>query len=186
LKFQTNLQNGGSFQIGKSFQFERLDDPFFIRNQIEVPPGDYNFDRWFVEFRSNRSALISGDVRFDTGELWDGTSKGARVGLTVKPHYKFVASAQLQWDRLRLQGGDLTTRLFNTRIEYRFSTKMFLSGLIQYNSDRGTVSSNIRFNFIHRPLSDIFLVYNEERSVDQQSSVNKSLTFKYTHMFDLF
>ena len=32
----------------------------------------------------------------------------------------------------------------------------------------------------------IFLVYNEERSVEQQGPVNKSLTFKYTHMFDLF
>lgn len=185
-KFQTNFQNGGSFQIGKSFRFERLDDPFFIRGQIEISPGDYDFDRWFVAFNSNRSALISGDVRFETGDFWNGTSKGARFSLTVKPHYKFSASAQLQWDRLRLQGGNLTTRLFNTRIEYRFSTKMFLSGLIQYNSDRRQVSSNIRFNFIHRPLSDIFLVYNEERSVEQRGPVNKSLTFKYTHMFDLF
>lgn len=185
-KFQTNFQNGGSFQIEKSFRFERLDDPFFIRGQIEISPGDYDFDRWFVAFNSNRSALISGDVRFETGDFWNGTSKGARFSLTVKPHYKFSASAQLQWDRLRLQGGNLTTRLFNTRIEYRFSTKMFLSGLIQYNSDRRQVSSNIRFNFIHRPLSDIFLVYNEERSVEQRGPVNKSLTFKYTHMFDLF
>ena len=186
LNFETTLQNGGSFQVGSTLRFERLDDPFFIRGQVEIAPGDYNFNRWFASFDSNRSAKVSGNVRYETGDFWDGTSKGVRVGLTVRPHYKFSASTQIQWDKLELQGGNLTTRLANLRLEYAFSTEMFLSGLIQYNSDRRQVSTNIRFNFIHRPLSDIFLVYNEERGVDQQGPVNKTLTFKYTHMFDLF
>jgi len=186
LNFQTNLQDGGSFQVGGIFRFERLDDPFFIRGNLEIAPGDYHFNRWFASFDSNRSAKVSGNVRYESGDFWDGTSKGVRATLTVRPHYKFSASAQLQWDKLKLQAGNLTTRLANLRLEYAFSTEMFLSGLIQYNSDRRQVSTNIRFNFIHRPLSDIFLVYNEERGVDQQGPVNKSLIFKYTHMFDLF
>ena len=185
-RFQTNFQNGGSFQMGQTSRFERLDDSFFIRGQIEVVPGDYNFNRWFAEFRSNPSATLSGNIRYESGDFWDGTSKGTRLGLTFRPHYKFSASAELRWDRLKLQGGNLTTRLLKTRIDYRFSTKMFLSALIQYNSDRRQVSTNLRFNLIHRPLSDIFLVYNEARSTEQQGPVDKSLAFKYTHMLDLF
>jgi hypothetical protein len=185
-KFQTSFQNGGSFQVGQISRFERLDDSFFISGQIEVLPGDYNFNRWFAQFSSNPSAHLSGNLRYETGDLWDGTSQGARLGLTLKPHYKFSASAELRWDKLKLQGGNLTTRLLNLRIEYAFSTEMFLSGLIQYNSDLRQTSTNLRFNFIHRPLSDIFLVYNEARSVEQQGPVDKSLAFKYTHMFDLF
>ncbi|MEE8349188.1 MAG: DUF5916 domain-containing protein [Acidobacteriota bacterium] len=185
-RFQTSFQNGGSFQVGQTSRFERLDDSFFIRGQVEVLAGDHSFNRRFAEFRSNPSAKLSGNIRYETGDFWDGTSKNARLGFTLRPHYKFSVSAELQWDRLRLQRGNLTTRLLNARIEYAFSTEMFLSALIQYNSDRGQTSTNLRFNLIHRPLSDIFLVYNEARSVEQQGPVDKSLAFKYTHMLDLF
>ena len=185
-QFQTTFEDGGFFQAGQTSRFERLDDSFFIRGQVEILPGDYNFNRWFVAFSSDRSATLSGNVRYETGDLWDGTSKGARLELIFRPHYKFSASAQLQWDRLKLLGGNLTTRLLNTHIEYRFSTEMFLSALIQYNSALRQTSTNLRFNLIHRPLSDIFLVYNEARSVEQQGPVDKSLAFKYTHMLDLF
>ena len=63
---------------------------------------------------------------------------------------------------------------------------MFLNALIQYNSDLRQVSSNIRFNLIHRPLSDIFIVYNEQRDAFQRGVADKALSIKYTHMLDLF
>jgi hypothetical protein len=72
------------------------------------------------------------------------------------------------------------------RLNYSFSTKMFVSALLQYNSDLRKVSSNVRLDLIHRPLSDIFLVYNEQRDSFQNGAVDRSVTFKYTHMLDLF
>jgi hypothetical protein len=38
--------------------------------------------------------------------------------------------------------------------------------LVQYNSLDEYFSSNLRINFIHRPGSDLFLVFTEERGVD--------------------
>ena len=185
LKFQISFEDGGSFQVGRVLRFERLDDPFFI-GPLEIVPGDYSFNRWFTEFRTNSSARLSGSVRYEAGDFWDGTSKGLQFNLSFKPHYKFTASGKFQWDGLKLRQGDLTTRLVNTRLEYSFNTHMFLSAFIQYNSELRQVSSNIRFNFIHRPLSDIFIVYNEDRATFQTGETDKSLTLKYTHMFDLF
>lgn len=186
LKFQTSLEDGGSFEVGRTLRFERLDEPFSIRQDLEIAAGDYHFNHWSTQFRSNPSASISGRVRYEVGNFWDGTRKGLLLSLALKPHYKFSVSAQLQWEKLKLQGGDFTTRLVNTRIEYSFSTEMFLSALIQYNSDLDEISTNLRFNLIHRPLSDIFIVYNEQRDTFGADTVNKSLTFKYTHMVDLF
>lgn len=180
-----SFEDGGNFQVGRVLRFERLDDSFFI-GPLEIVPGDYNFNRWFTQLSTNSSARLSGSVRYEAGDFWDGTSKGFQFNLSFKPHYKFTASGRFQWDDLKLRQGDLTTRLVNTRLEYSFNTHMFLSAFIQYNSDRREVSSNIRFNLIHRPLSDIFIVYNEERDTFQAGESNKSLTFKYTHMFDLF
>ena len=53
--------------------------------------------------------------------------------------------------------------LTTSRINYNFNTKMFLNALLQYSTDIHQLSSNIRFNVIHRPLSDFFFVYNEHR-----------------------
>ena len=185
LKFQISLEDGGSFQVGRTLRFEREDEQFFIGGQ-EIVSGDYNFNRWFTEFRSDTSDRISGSVRYETGDFWDGTSRGVRISLSFKPNYKFTASGRFQWDDLKLQQGNLTSRLINTRLEYAFNTQMFVSAFVQYNSERRQVSSNLRFNLIHRPLSDIFIVYNEERDSFQAGEADKSLTFKYTHMFDMF
>ena len=84
----------------------------------------------------------------------------------------------------KLSQGGVTTRLVNSRLDYSFNTQMFLSAFIQYNSERRQVSSNLRFNLIHRPLSDIFIVYNEERDAFQDGEADKSLTLKYTYMLD--
>ena len=66
---------------------------------------------------------------------------------------------------------------------YAFSTRMFLNGLVQYNSIFDEWNSNIRFRFIYRPLSDIYLVYNERRGADG-SLRDRALIAKFTYLFD--
>jgi len=185
-KFQLSLQDGGSLEIGRTLQFERLEESFSIRRNVEIAPGDYHFNHWFAAFNSNPSASVSGRIKYEAGDFWDGARKGLQLRLDLKPHYRFNASAQFRWDKLQLQQGDFSSRLVNTRLEYSFSTHMFLSALIQYNSDLHEISTNLRFNLIHRPLSDIFIVYNEQRDTFGTGELDKSLTFKYTHMLDVF
>ncbi len=183
LTFQTNFQDGGVFQLGRVLRFEREDTPFEIGG-LDLDPGDYHFNDWSIQYRSNPSSTLSGSVRYQTGDFWSGTRKGVQINLTYIPHYKFNITGRFQWDDLNLSQGDVTTRLVSTRLDYSFNTQMFLSAFVQYNSERRQVSSNLRFNFIHRPLSDIFIVYNEERDAFQDGEADKSLTLKYTYMLD--
>ena len=60
---------------------------------------------------------------------------------------------------------------------------MFLNALIQFNSITDEGASNIRFNIIHRPLSDIFIVYNDLRD-EQGRVVDRALIAKFTYLFD--
>jgi len=81
-----------------------------------------------------------------------------------------------------LPGGAFTTNLLSTRVIYGFSTRMFVNALIQYNTDARQWTSNIRFNLIHRPLSDFFLVYNEQRDTLSQALLGRTLIAKVTYM----
>jgi hypothetical protein len=72
--------------------------------------------------------------------------------------------------------------LATTRLNYNFSTKVFVNALLQYSTDSHQLSSNIRFNVIHRPLSDFFFVYNEHRDEHTGLMQDRSLIAKMTYM----
>ena len=55
------------------------------------------------------------------------------------------------------KGGEWLTPVTKRQGQFtRTTTTAFLNALIQYNSDTHQWTSNVRFNIIHRPLSDIF------------------------------
>jgi hypothetical protein len=61
----------------------------------------------------------------------------------------------------------------------------FLS-LFQYNRDTRQVSSNIRFQWIPKPRSDFFIVYNElDGDAPQFIRVNRSIAVKMNYSLTL-
>src|SRR5439155_27207947 len=95
---------------------------------------------------------------------------------------KFNATLNFTHNHISLADGHYATNLISTRLNYSFSTSVFLNALIQYNSDARQWSSNIRFKIIHRPLSDFFLVYNEHRNSLSGDLQDRSLIAKVTYM----
>ena len=94
----------------------------------------------------------------------------------------FNASFNLQINDIELSTGAFVSKLLTTRVNYSFNTKMFVNALLQYNSDSRQWSSNLRFNLIHRPLSDFFLVYNERRDDRTGDLVDRAVIAKMTYM----
>ena len=91
----------------------------------------------------------------------------------------------MDWTRedVDLPSGDFRTTLVTTRLNCSFTPQMFLDALIQYNSTVKEIASNIRFNFIYKPLSDLFLVYNERRSTTGEVR-ERALIAQFTYVFD--
>jgi len=84
---------------------------------------------------------------------------------------------------LRTPSAAFTAKLVTARTAYSFSTNMFLDSLLQYNTDVRQFNANIRFNLIHRPLSDLFVVYNEQQETDRPDvTPGRAVILKYTHM----
>ena len=93
----------------------------------------------------------------------------------------FNASINLQVNDIELSTGSFVSTLITSRINYNFNTKAFLNALIQYNNDSQTVSSNLRLNVIHRPLSDFFIVYNYLQD-DRTGRTDRALIVKVTYL----
>ena len=59
---------------------------------------------------------------------------------------------------------------------------MFCNALLQYATDTHQLSLNVRFDVIHRPLSDFFFVYNEHRDERLGVRQDRSIIAKLTYM----
>jgi hypothetical protein len=126
------------------------------------------------------SAVLTG------GGFWSGDQRSAQIALLFRPSYRLVVDAGLQRHdiSLRVPAHDFTTDLVTLRTGYSFSTKMFLDALLQWNTDIHQFNANIRFNFIHHPLSDLFVVYNEQQFTDRDTPPGRGVIIKYTRMLE--
>jgi hypothetical protein len=180
------LENGGYVEAAWNGRFERILEPFKIRPDQRFAPGTYGWNEYYLEIETNHSRKVSGSALITVGGFWNGTQKTSKAGLIVRPSYHLTFDMALQRNDIDLPFPmrAFVTNLATSRIGYAFSTRTFLDTLLQYNTDLKQLSANVRFDLIHRPLSDLFVVYNEQRLTDQLTPVNtgRGLIVKYTHM----
>jgi uncharacterized protein DUF5916/cellulose/xylan binding protein with CBM9 domain len=196
--FQLFFQDGASLEIHYDPQFDRLDKPFEIRKKplspaVTIPTGKYDFYFYSLELNSDPSKELVGTFALEKGTYYSGNRNTINLTGTFRPSYRFAVEPKYSLNRISLSGvlvngvagrsATFTSHLASSRISYYFSTRMYLSALLQYNSDREQLTSNIRFDLIHHPLSDLFVVYNEARDISGAAKTDKSFTVKYTHMF---
>ncbi|MSR36084.1 MAG: hypothetical protein EXR95_05485 [Gemmatimonadetes bacterium] len=75
--------------------------------------------------------------------------------------------------------------MFGGRVSYDLTTTLFGSALVQYDDQSGVVVSNVRLNWVHAPLSDLFLVYTERRASAGGAALDRRVTLNVTKLFAL-
>jgi len=179
-----NFQNSTFIEIGKNPSYEYLARPYPISpaKNISIPAGAYRYSEYFFLIRTDAGRRVSGNGRWAGGPFYTGYKHSYQAGATYRHSNKLTAAFSYAHNNISLHEGRFKTNLLSTRINYGFSTTMFLNSLIQYNSDTHQWSSNVRLNIIHRPLSDIFIVYNERRDSIGGGLVDRALIAKVTYM----
>jgi hypothetical protein len=181
--FFNNFQDGSSMEVGANSNVEVVRAPFTINSgRGRIEPGRYEFYEYFAFWNTNAAARFSVNSRFSTGDFYDGHRNAYTFGPSVRLNENLNASVNLQVNDIELSSGSFVSTLVTGRVNYSFNTKMFLNALLQYNSDTRQVSSNIRFNIIHRPLSDFFLVYNERRDERVGDLLDRAIVAKMTYL----
>jgi hypothetical protein len=104
-----------------------------------------------------------------------------------------VAGARLltevTWNRddITLPGGSFRNDLVPFKVSYAFTSLASLQGLIQYNRQTSSLSSNIRLALLDRSGTGFFVVYNDRRDTSPATVdevLGRSFVVKYTRLFD--
>jgi hypothetical protein len=177
------FENNGSLNFTANHTFDRLVRPFAIRPGVVLPLGDYRYTRYTASVNSgnNRKVGVSGNTSW--GEFWSGHNRTYTANLDIRPNYHLNLDLTYSRNEVTLPQGDFTTGLVGARLLYGFSPRVFFNAFLQYNQDTHQVSSNLRFNFTHHPLSDIYVVYNDRRDTTSGAVLERALILKVTNLF---
>jgi len=179
--------NDGAFsEISVNPKFQRIESPFRIARGIDpIPPGSYGWTEYQIRGLSDPSKPVSAGLSLIRGGLWSGTQRTVNADLTLRPSYRFFLETRLQRTQgdLDVPDAEFTKTFWTFRSNFSITTAMFVDALVQFDPGTEQINSNIRFNFIHHPLSDIFLVFNEQRfHTGEPIPPGRNVTLKGTWM----
>jgi hypothetical protein len=178
-----NFHDGSQIELVNNRTYERLDEPFQIRPGNFIPVGGYSWAEYAINYRSDRSKPLATSLSYRKGTFWNGDATIMRASLYVFRSPSFNAALSYNANRVDLPSGNFNADLTGLKVDYSFDPRKSLSAFVQYNNDTDRWITNIRFRLIHRPLSDIFVVYTDDNPVGARQSFRAFLV-KYTQTFE--
>ncbi len=180
-RFNIEFANSSTFQVSTNETFEHLRQRFA---RYSIPAGNYAYRDYGVSFNSDRSRVIGGRITYNFGDFWNGTQRSPGGDITFKPNYHWQIDTTYSHTDIKVPAGRFLTTLIGLKVLYAFNSRAFLNTFIQYNAANHQVSSNVRFNIIHHPLSDIYVVFNEHRNTMTGKVQDRGVAFKFTNLFN--
>lgn len=179
LGFGVLFLDGSTLSLGYDNNFERLAEPFSVYG-YDIPLGDYTENTASVSFTSSRARRFSGRINVSAGDYWNGSRATISANALWRASYRLNFSMDASHNDVSLPDGSFDTDVVGGRIRYFYNTVLYGSAYVQYNSAADLLVTNVRFNWIHAPLSDLFLVFTERRDLGNKAVLDRVLTAKVT------
>ena len=184
-RLNTEFESSDQLAVEVSDNYEALFVPFNVGGGVTIPVGGYDFADATVSYTIGQQRRFTGTVALQAGQFYDGTITAVTLSSARYAILKqFSVEPSLSINRIDLPDGQFTTELFRTRTDYAFSSRMFLSALLQYGTADNTFSSNVRYRWEYIPGSEFFLVWTDEHDTRPNSIGlrNRAFVVKLTRL----
>lgn len=190
-RWNVNFQNTSELSVEMFNRFTRLYDSFDptgTDGAIELPANqNYYYTNYGVEFRSDRRKIIAYRVNPSIGQFYNGNRYSLEASLDWRAQPFLSGSIQVNYDRIELPDPypSASILLVGPRFDVTFSKSVFWATFIQYSNQRENFSINTRLQWRFAPLSDLFIVYNDNYNTAIISPRFRSLNLKFTYWLNL-
>lgn len=185
--WSTFFNNGAVMELSVNPNANRLTNALRLNPKVDaLLPGLYTWTEYMLYVVTDQSRALSTSFRYITGGLYDGTQHTINGTVTFQPNYRFRTTVGIQRTSARITSLDqpFVNSVYTVRANYSFNTNMFVDALSQYDIVSKAFNANVRFNLIHHPLSDVFLVFNEQHILTPDRPVpGRGILLKVTQMF---
>ncbi|HYE87006.1 MAG TPA: DUF5916 domain-containing protein [Vicinamibacterales bacterium] len=138
-----------------------LDVPFPIRPNVTIPAGAYSMHEWYFTLNTSPGRRFYQRLSVTPVDFYGGSRLNLSAAAGARVSSRFSTELQYNRNDVDMPWGKFVVNLSTVRVDYTFSPRMTIRSLTQYNTSTHEISNNVRFNFIYRPGSDLYVVYND-------------------------
>jgi hypothetical protein len=190
--FDVQTRNGARFGYLIETAQDRPRQAFTVYQDVTgrrvvVPPGRYGWLRGVFEGHTNLSAPVHASLFHRVGRYYDGDYHGWQLTVGLRAGARLLSEIEWNRDEVTLPGGRFQNDLVPVRVSFAFTRQASVQGLIQYNRQTSTVSSNVRLALLNRSGTGLFVVYSDRRETSPLTSdtlLGRSIVLKYTRLVD--
>jgi len=182
-------RNGYRIDTGMNLTQEGVSESFEVFPGVTIPEGSYEHTEAQLRFHTDRGRPLSFSTFSKIGGFFGGTRTNMQPSVTFRTSDSFNVTTTWGYNYIALPNGEFQTNLISLRSAYSFNPRLYLQGFVQYNDRANLWSSNLRFAWLSEANTGLFLVYDDTRGLaglDSNLIPDRSLTIKYSRLFDLF
>ena len=161
LMLGTTLRDDTFINVIYQETLDVLDRPFRIRPNVTIPVGSYDMKEWIFTVNTSPGRRLYQRATVSPVDFYGGSRLNLSAAAGVRASSRFSTELQYNRNDVKMPWGNFLVNLSTLRVDYTFSPRMTIRSLTQYNTSSHEISNNVRFNFIYRPGSDIYVVYND-------------------------
>jgi hypothetical protein len=177
-----DFRDGSVANLSASDEYEHVFESFFVRG-AEVVPGRYEFRGAQASYQTSGARRVSGRASVSGGGYYGGDRLSFGGNVLGRIGHQFLLRLSADHNRIALPGQPVTTAdVYAANADIFFSTRLLTSAFVQYNTATQDFVTNLRFRWIHAPLSDLFLVLTERRDTATDRVLDRFLTLKFTKL----
>ena len=160
-------------------------DPTRTEGATPLPANRYyNFTDYSISYKSPSRNLFTSNSEIEYGSFYNGTKLSIQSRLSFRRQPIFNMSLRLNYDSIELPdpypARDIW--LISPKFELTFTKQLYWTTYIQYSNQSENLGINSRFQWRFAPLSDLYLVYNDnyytsDKITPQLRSINLKLTY---------
>lgn len=183
------LHNNATFRVSAWLHWQDHEQTFTPLPAVDIAPGRYSYNRWAAHLSAPPSARLTASIDASTGEFYDGRMHQLSVAAAAVPSPNAALHLNYTLNALRDVGvvdTDLDAWILAPELRLALDPRVQLSTFYQYSSTDELTTWNARFSWEFRPLSYIYVVYNDRAfdTIDgiRAAPAERQLIVKFTYL----
>ena len=191
LEYQIQFNNQNSIEMALNHRYTYLledFDPTDTEGGIPLPAfSDYTYTKFDFTFNSDIRKPFSFTARTDLGQFFNGYRYSLTSDFRLRLQPYFTASFRSSVNYIELPDPYPSRAIWfvGPKAEFTFNKNLFWSTFIQYNSQEEDFSINSRLQWRFKPLSDLFVVYNDNYKTTPFSPGTRAIIVKFTYWINI-
>ncbi len=191
LSWGSEFNNLSSISAELEHRFVYLTDVFEPTGKdgaVDLPANTaYHFSGVELEYRSDRRKTLSFSVEPSYGGFFNGNKFSVEADVNFRLQPVVNMSMMFNYDHIDLPSPHARADIWLVapRVDITFNKSLFWSTLVQYSNQRDNLGFNSRLQWRFAPLSDLFLVYNDNYFVNSFMPRNRSINLKLTYWLNI-